>query len=142
MVEEYAREYLSKKRDYSSKDIALIAEGQWLRISRALQNRPKFLFVDTAFLVLEIWSGVRFDTIDPAVKKFQEAFVADHYFLCTPDIPWVKDPLRESEHEREFLFEAYLELLKQRNYPFSVISGNLSERLQKTIPLVRQLQNP
>lgn len=143
MVEEYAREYLSNiGRDYSFEDIAHIAEGQWSRISRALQDRPDILFIDTAFVVLEIWSRVRFDTIDPAIKKFREVFNADHYFLCAPDIPWEKDPLRESEHEREFLFDEYLNLLHRRKYPFTVVSGTLQERFQMAKTLVRQMQNP
>jgi nicotinamide riboside kinase len=56
--------------------------------------------------------------------------------LCTPDLPWEEDPLREHPEQRAELFAIYLTELKQRNLPFVVIEGQNEKRLQQALTAI------
>ena len=95
MVSEYARKYLENKPDYSVQDLKKIAEGQSKELYKN-QKREMFLISDTCLIDIEIWSEVKFKTLDPEIKKNSDEEKFDIYFLCKPDIPWEEDHLRES----------------------------------------------
>jgi nicotinamide riboside kinase len=49
--------------------------------------------------------------------------------LCRPDIPWEEDPLREHPEQREQLFDLYHKSLIEHNLPFTIVEGDLPNRL-------------
>ena len=57
----------------------------------------------------------------------------DHYFLCSPDIPWEEDPLRENPKDRKRLFTLYENNLIEKGWPYSVLKGSVEERKQEVI---------
>lgn len=131
--QEYAREYLSNKK-YQLSDIDYIGKKQ-IQIWDEKQN-ASLLIADTEFLVLKIWSEEKFKSCSYFIDNNFNMQKFDLYFLCKPDIPWIYDPLRESENQREELFKKYLSTLKLKNHNFITLSGNLEQRkkmIKKTL---------
>jgi nicotinamide riboside kinase len=62
----------------------------------------------------------------------------DYYLLCKPDLPWVKDELREypNEKPRQELYHIYRDNMTEQEVPWALISGSYEERLQQAISIV------
>ena len=118
LVTEYARKYLEDKPDYSVHDLKKIAEGQSRELYKKSKKREMFLISDTCLIDIEIWSEVKFKTLDPEIKKNSDKEKFDIYFLCKPDIPWKEDHLRENPKNRDFLYDKFKEKLsfKKKKY--------------------------
>ena len=125
---ESAREYLLNT-EYQLIDIDHIGKKQ-LKVWDSKQS-SSLLIADTEFLVLKIWSEERFKSCSYFIDNEFNKQKFDFYFLCKPDIPWINDPLRESENERDDLFKKYLSTLKEKEYNFITLSGNLEQRKKK-----------
>jgi nicotinamide riboside kinase len=54
----------------------------------------------------------------------------DLHLLCSPDIPWEADVLRENPHDRHRLFSLYEKELQHYGFPYIVLSGSEAERLE------------
>jgi nicotinamide riboside kinase len=63
------------------------------------------------------------------------------YLLCKPDIPWVKDELREypDEKPRQELFQIYKDILINQQTPWVEISGGFETRNQKAVAAIDAL---
>ena len=86
--------------------------------------------------LVKIWSEEKFKSCSYFVDNNFNKQKFDLYFLCKPDIPWIYDPLRESENQRDELFKKYLSTLKLKNHNFITLSGNLEQRkkmIKKTL---------
>lgn len=126
---EFAREFLmAQKGIYSKEDLDLIAKGQ-LELWGKHSNKP-LLFCDTEMLVLKIWSEFKYDSCSKFISEALDQQQFDHYFLCRPDIPWIEDPLREHPEQREELFILYEKELQKRNLPYTIVEGDLENRLK------------
>ncbi len=139
-IPEYSRYYLTYVHipPYELEDLVKIADQ-----TKRLQNSSaldKSFIMDTGFLVLKIWSEIRFGHTP---IEIEELFVSDDafYLLCTPDIPWKSGPLRENPNDRHILFERYLKILKLYAKPFQIISGNEEERIKKSREIYSQYSN-
>lgn len=100
---------------------------------------PGPILCDTGAIVLSIWSEVRFQHPLPAAQSV--AREAALYLLCTPDLPWEPDPLRESPDlaERLALHKRYLDRLAAWQLPHAQIRGNALEgRFQQAVSALRQ----
>lgn len=134
---EYARDFLTNTNGvYTQTDLDLIALGQFesWKTSTDLNH-----FYDTEMLVLEVWSEFKFKSCSELILNFVQQQKIDHYFLCSPDIPYEDDPLRESPQHRQELFEIYLQKLKKYRFPFTIIEGTESERIKKTSEIILTL---
>ena len=60
------------------------------------------------------------------------------YLLCKPDLPWVKDELREypNERPRQQLYHIYKDMMLNQKTPWVDICGGYEERLQKAMHAV------
>lgn len=141
---EYAREYLEANgTDYTYADLKSIALGQ-LKLENVhlekLQSgtHSKVLFVDTDMYVMRVWCEYVFNDcyrfiLDEIIDR-----PYDGYLLCAPDLPWVKDDLREypDQRTRDELFLLYRSYLIDQPAPWITIDGNYDERLEKAIRFV------
>jgi len=133
-VPEYARKYLQDlPRQYTLKDIPIIAQGQLKEEEDHASKNPPILICDTDFLVLKIWSLFKYGECDPWIEKLVQDHSYDIYLLCDIDLPWVEDPLREHPHQRRDLFKIYLSELEKLGRPFAIVSGSGTTRLQNAI---------
>jgi nicotinamide riboside kinase len=123
---EYAREFLENKKSYSKEDLSIICKGQintWKKVSPL-----KGLIADTELLVIQIWSLWKYKSCEPEISEAVKNQQFDHYFLCKPDIPWEPDELRESEHERDILFNIYEQNMKQLGWNYTILFGDIENR--------------
>lgn len=128
-VPEFARDYLlAKNGHYKPEDLVKIAHGQISEWSKLTQE--EIVVCDTEMLVMKVWSEVKYGQVDPFILKAWTEQHFDHYFLCRPDIPWEEDPLREHPEQREELFEIYLQELKDNKLPFTIVGGDLGNRIE------------
>ena len=140
LVSEYARKYLEEKPDYSVHDLKKIAEGQSKELYKRSKNREMFLISDTCLIDIEIWSEVKFKTLDPEIKKISDDENFDIYFLCKPDIPWEEDPLRENRNKRDFLFVKFKEKLSSRKKKYYEVYGRLNNRLSFCLDIISRIK--
>lgn len=148
---EYAREYLlANGRDYNYQDLLNIAKGQIAledehaakledRAAPLLENDGDIpLFIDTDMYVMKVWSEFVFNNCHSYILEEIAKRKYDMYLLCEPDLPWVKDELREyPDHAtRVKLFKMYRELMQNQSVPWGIVRGQDQERLNRAIQLV------
>jgi nicotinamide riboside kinase len=129
-VAEVARDYLTERNgEYEQADLDVMANEQ-VEKWNMLNNEP-FVVYDTEMTVFEIWSQVKYGEVSAEIKALSCNQHIDHYFLCSPDIPWEEDPLRENPTDRDALFALYHQSLVQKNVAFTVLFGSLEQRQQR-----------
>jgi NadR type nicotinamide-nucleotide adenylyltransferase len=137
---EYAREYVENlNRPYNYEDLVHIAKRQLIIENDFLPLARKYLFVDTDLIITKVWFDVvynkRPDWINEAIFKHKP----DLYLLCSPDIEWVFDPVRENQGEMRIkLFEIYKTELIRFEMPFEVITGRDKKRIQNALDVLNQ----
>ncbi len=148
---EFAREYLSENGTaYTIDDLITIAKGQLDKVQKhieALQSQMdqtgivKPLIIDTDMYVMKVWAEYVFGTCPTFILDEINKQDYDLYLLCKPDIPWVKDELREypDEKPRQELFQIYKDILINQQTPWVEISGGFEERNQKAVAAIDDL---
>jgi len=107
-IPEYARQYIeSLDRPYVMEDVIRIAHQQKTQYNEVLLS-GECTFFDTWLIITRVWLkivyNVREKWIDDAIKKGN----IDLYILCSNDLPWMPDPVRENGGEmRDRLFDIY-----------------------------------
>lgn len=133
--EEYAREYLTNlNRPYNQNDLINIALKQ---NEKRINCNSSLQVYDTEMLVIKIWNDYKFRKENQYINELLDQQKIDHYFLCKPDIPYEDDPLRENPDNRDELFEIYLNALNQKELPYTIIEGKLTERTEKVLEILR-----
>lgn len=99
---------------------------------------PPMLFVDTDMYVIKVWCEYVFEKCHQYILDQIVAREYDLYLLCSTDLPWVKDTLREypDEKNRIELFHIYKDLLINQSVPWVEISGSFEERTKMAISSV------
>ena len=118
-TKEFAREYLTDLgKNYLQEDLLKIAVGQ-------LKSEQNTQLLDTDLITIKIWSEYKYGNCDKWIleqiekQKTEKRF----YLLCTPDIPWEADPLRENPTNRNELLEIYKQELENLGHKFLIIKG-------------------
>lgn len=145
-VREMARSYLEVKEGFGA--AAGYVEGDLLNIGE-LQLRAEdgviaavkgdgvpYLFCDTDLITIRIWGEEKYGRSDPWVLQQTETRHYDLWLLCTPDMPWDPDPLRENPHDRDRLFAVYERTLQQLGKPYVVMNGPHEERMRAAIAAI------
>ena len=142
---EYAREYLEERLErtgdasYDEEDLATIAHEHMRREADFVRSAGRGGVIDTDLIVMLIWWNERFG----AAPRWLHNGIARQpkrlHLLCRPDLPWRADPLRESEHDRERLFEVYRSLLTNLHLPFAIVTGQGRARLESAHAAVRSV---
>jgi len=145
---EFAREYLLiNGTAYTIDDLITIAKGQLDAVQKhiaALQSQidqtviVKPLIIDTDMYVMKVWAEYVFGNCPTFILDEINKQHYDLYLLCKPDIPWVKDELREypDEKPRQELFQIYKDILINQQTPWVEISGSFEVRNQKAVTAI------
>jgi len=139
MVPEFSRHYLQfLRRAYEYKDLKAILAGQnaWQYWYQQHCKKP-VLICDTDWTVIHIWEHFKFGTKD--VTKLENPTDNTFYFLCTPDMPWAPDPLRENPSDRDALFALYHQLLLDMNANFCILRGTHAHRLSTAMDQISKI---
>lgn len=128
-VREYARPYCSTlDRPYAMRDLVHIAEVQF---ERNLEESSEPLVCDTEMITMAIWAQDKYGEVPPEIFDLLSEQDFDIYLLCSPDIPWEKDPLRENPTDRARLFSIYELVLSSAELNYVVVRGLGDERYQE-----------
>lgn len=142
-VPEYARSFLRETGGkYNEPDLLRIARKQQENESISEGHSNRILICDTEMIVIKIWSMVKYGRCHPEIAGRLSRQQYTHYLLCNIDIPWEEDPLREHPHFRNELFALYKQELKINGFPYTVISGNETQRFSKAVRTISALMNP
>jgi nicotinamide riboside kinase len=134
LIPEFARTYLEEREGvYTERDLIPIAHGQKELLDKF---KDSSLVSDTDFLVLKIWSGVKFQHVAKEIEDLYTNTNFDLYVLCKPDIPWEADPLRENPTDRDYLFELYLTELKISGRRYITVQGTREERVNQVLQAI------
>lgn len=138
-VEEYARGYIERlDREYCYEDLLEMARGQMKMEDAKAREANELLFCDTDLHVIQVWSEHKFRQTDPWIMEEIQRRDYDLYLLMDIDIPWQEDPQREHPDPdmRQFFYDWYERLLLGTGIPVVKISGNLKERLARSIDAI------
>jgi nicotinamide riboside kinase len=102
---------------------------------------PKLLFLDTDQYVMKVWCEYVFNDCHNWILRRIAERSYDLYLLCKPDLPWVKDELREypDEKPRQELYHIYRDLLINQHTPWVEISGSHEDRFAVASKAVKAL---
>jgi NadR type nicotinamide-nucleotide adenylyltransferase len=137
-IPEYARVYLSDSNHYDSSDVLNIAKKQ-LELIQNQKQRP--LIADTELIVTKIWQLFKYGQVDSWIEENIANQEFDLYLLMNTDLEWTSDDLREnpSLDERQELFDLYEKELRQRNFNYSIISGEGNTRISNALLAIKTL---
>jgi nicotinamide riboside kinase len=138
-IPEFARHFLEKlNRSYTFSDLDIIAKGQ---IKLWKKSKTKCFISDTELLVIYIWSIYKYGKVSDFIEKaLDDQFLREKfqiYFVCSPNIPWENDPLRENANERPLILELYIKEFKKRNLDFVLLEGSPEERIDKALSTIK-----
>lgn len=136
-VREFAREYLLRHgTSYQFEDLLTIAKGQ-LQLQSEAMNSPNdsLLIIDTDMYVMKVWCEFVFQRCHNFILDQIADNPNDIYLLCNPDLPWVKDDLREypDPASRIRQYHIYKDILINQNKPWIEIKGGYADRLAYAI---------
>jgi NadR type nicotinamide-nucleotide adenylyltransferase len=133
-VPEYARMFMENlKRAYTYEDVVNCAREQMKAEDAMAANTNRFLFCDTELINYKIWFEDKFKKVPDWLEAEIIKRKHDFYLLTSPDLPWIREAVRENPHRREYLFDLYKKELEKRNFAHRIISGSGESRLQTAI---------
>jgi NadR type nicotinamide-nucleotide adenylyltransferase len=142
---EYGRPYTELARDpaapWTSEEFTHIARIQcWYEDCLAGSARG-VLFCDTdAFttaLFHEVYLGAPTHDFDDLVDRRY-----DLTLVCSLDVPWRHDGIREFEDQRHWMHERYLERAQASGAPWLLVEGSVEERVRESCEAVERLLTP
>lgn len=143
---EYARAFLLEQgTNYTFDDLLKVAEGQLSSedhyLEALLAQQKSIAFIDTDMYVMKVWCEFVFGKCHPFILQQIIHRRYDGYLLCKPDLPWVKDELREYPdlQTRELLYHHYKDLLVNQPTPWFEVKGTDPERTMQAIDWVEKL---
>jgi NadR type nicotinamide-nucleotide adenylyltransferase len=140
VVGEYARSYLETHgTGYQERDLKAFTEGQMEAEFFAAKKPGSIMICDTDMITIRIWSEERFGRCDPWIVEQSQRWHYDLWLLCSPDIPWEPDPLRENPHDRDRLFQVYLNMLEQLGRPYEIIAGDREARIARALRAIERI---
>jgi nicotinamide riboside kinase len=98
----------------------------------------QYLFCDTDFIVLKIWSSYVFGRVSPYILELVEKHRYDYYLLTNNDVKWEPDPLRESTGTayRKRIFTIYEQELNKLGVSYSIVKGNGVQRFENVLSIL------
>ncbi len=140
-VPEYARAYVENlSRPYRYDDLEHIARQQIQDVERYEPLCNRILFMDTYLIITKVWFNVVYNRfpgwLDEAIRQS-----SIHLFLlCSPDLPWEPDAVRENGGEmRNLLFKTYQHELEHYQFNYRIIEGFGENRLLNAVSFINDI---
>jgi nicotinamide riboside kinase len=138
---EYARQYIQNLgHPYTPQHVNHIARTQVKQMQEAQNSATPLFFFDTYLEITQVWYEVVYGRCPKFVHKHMAVAPIALYLLCTPDLPWHPDPVRENGGPmRHSLYQRYQQLLTATRFNTQIISGNGLSRTTAAIDAVMQV---
>jgi NadR type nicotinamide-nucleotide adenylyltransferase len=136
-VAEYARYYCEALTGACTmQDEINMYHGQVALEESVLAMAEKdFIFCDTTFITVKIWSDEMLGSTPQIVLDNLPKRTYDFYLLMDIDLPWQEDPLRDFPHMREHFMKIWHQELKNLNANYVVVGG-LEDRFTNAVNAV------
>ena len=136
-IEEYLRVFCEKKAGTPViGDMPFIFKGQYDSEIQIQEESISWIFYDTNPLQLLVYHQFYFGTLPADRDAFFHPENYQLYLLCSPDLKWENDPMRDMPERRMELFGLFKAELQKRHLPFRIIEGQGNARLQTAIQSV------
>ena len=139
-VPEYLREFVEVNARVPREDDQIgIARTQREREhALAVDARVRdFLFVDTTPLMTAVYSRIYWGRVPADLLALEAGHDYAWTLVAAPDLPWVPDGLqRESEEVRQRVHAQLMAVLDARGIPFTLLTGELDERVRTVEGLI------
>jgi nicotinamide riboside kinase len=87
----------------------------------AIQNYPQTtIILDTEIITIEIWLEFYGYRVPEWIPKYLETCDYNYYLFHT-DLPWVADGLRNNPHDRDILFQRFVDKLTQYQKRYKIV---------------------
>jgi NadR type nicotinamide-nucleotide adenylyltransferase len=142
-IPEYARSYVEKlRRPYHYQDLENIARYQVQQEKKYARNvNSGILLMDTWLIVTKVWFEVVYGNSPPWIGEYLAASEIDLFLVCSPDIPWVPDPVRENGGEmRKILFDRYCKEIDSYGFSYEIVEGIGDVRVRNALRLLQSHQ--
>jgi nicotinamide riboside kinase len=140
MATEYAREYLETfGASYDESTVIAMAQLHLKHQQEKVPQEAPLGIFDTDLINYKIWCDVAYSRCHASILCAMERESEHVYLLCYPDLPWVKDPLREYPHARMMLYDRHLAEIELSGRAYIVIRGEGEARRKCAIEAVRKL---
>ncbi|MBS2100109.1 ATP-binding protein [Carboxylicivirga linearis] len=137
---EFAREYVENlTRNYTFKDVEIIARKQIDQYNEAIDEGQSIIFFDTFLIITKIWFTYVYNQCPMWLHRSIKNLKIDLYLLCSPDIPWIKDGVRENGHVREELFQLYKQELEYYGFNYAIVNGAEESRKKLAIQHINRI---
>jgi NadR type nicotinamide-nucleotide adenylyltransferase len=140
LVPEFGRTYTERlRRDLTLEDHYAIAEGHEIAADQAASASPAVLIEDTDIVMTSAWATMLFGERDPILGRWPSR--ADLHLLLTPDVPFVKDPVRMfgASDARARFHEVVLAEFRARKLTPVLVAGNWEARTQTAVRAIEAL---
>jgi len=95
----------------------------------------EFIFCDTTFLTVKIWSDEMLGETPQIVLNALTERTYDLYLLLDIDLPWEEDPLRDFPHMREHFMGIWYRELENLNANY-VLIGGIEDRFHNAVKAI------
>lgn len=141
-VPEFSRFYWGKKHNLTVDDVVPIMQGQraWEeRVCAKAERLGKALVIcDTIPLSSLAYSQYYYGVIRPEARRlFRPDY--DLYLVTDIAVPWVEDPARDRQVDRERMHQSFLDRLEEYKVPFSLIEGYWEERFLGAVEKIEEI---
>ena len=142
MVEEYAREYLSKlDSEYTFDDVIKMARVQLEKEKAAIAKYNGRCILDTDLSVYKVWIGEKYKITVPWIEEAIKEQADKIYLLCDTGLEWEQDPLREhpKAEDREHLLKVYQSVLGHIGVKYHTVCGVGEKRIKNALEFLEKL---
>lgn len=133
-VGEYGRDYTLAKlktstpNDWRPDEFTHIAREQQRRENEAARTSHGLVVCDTDAFATEIWLE-RYLGAGHELRGWPARDrPIDRYLLTDPNVPFVRDAIRDGEHLRTWMFDRFREALDERGFAYEILAGSYEER--------------
>ena len=135
-IPEYARKYIEEmKRPYNNEDVLHIARMQMEEEDKLVENKS-LIFIDTDIIITKVWLLHVYGNSPEWIDSWLKTAPRTLYLVCTPDLPWEYDPVRENPDKREYLMDWYCREIESFGFSYRFVSGTGIER---TLSAIREI---
>jgi NadR type nicotinamide-nucleotide adenylyltransferase len=134
-IPEFAREYAQKRSEaLTADDVSPIAAGQIAQEDAFFEKANGLVILDTDLISTVVYAEHYYGTAPSWITAAARERLADLYLLCDIDVPWVADTVRDAQHERSQLHDAFVGRLNEFGATVYVVRGKSpAERLSRAI---------
>jgi NadR type nicotinamide-nucleotide adenylyltransferase len=145
-IAEFARDYAEKKGSpLTIADVDPIGRGQVAREDAQLRVAQNLIILDTDLVSTLVYSQQYYRAVPGWLPGVAKQRVSELYLLCDIDLPWVADRVRDAQHQRQQMHDAFIDQLKRFGATYRLIGGSAAQRLARAIDSIdatRYLSQP